>query len=170
MHGWMLAAVPGYALRANPGYIKTGCQHEHEAHRTGRSCASGNCSCVALGRCSRRGSTSATAPALLYLGNCSCVALPRQLLLRCSTSATAPALLYLLHPCSRPASMPSSCIHAVAMHPRHLHILVRRNPGPRHRCGCAMTNTTVRAVTQASSCICVLCGPLGFMHFPSPVR
>ena len=37
--------------------------------------------------------------------------LPRQLLLRCSTSATAPCVAL------PPASMPSSCVHAVVLRP-----------------------------------------------------
>ncbi len=61
-----------------------------------------------LGNCSRRYPNSyfpvVVLPALPYLGNRSCVALPRQPLLRCSSSCI-PAVV--LHPCSRPASMPS---------------------------------------------------------------
>jgi len=50
---------------------------------------------------------SATAPALLSSA-VSDAALPQQLLLRCSRPLFQ-TRLYLLHPCSRPASMPSPC-------------------------------------------------------------
>ncbi len=58
-----------------------------------------------------RCSTSATAPALLYLGNRSCVALPRQPLLRCSTSCIPAVVLDRLFP-----TRSTSSIHGV-VHP-----------------------------------------------------
>ena len=56
-----------------------------------------------------------------------------------------------------------------SMHSGHLHIHVRRNPGPSYRFDSAMTNTTVRAVMQASFCLCVLCGPEALRSYRGPV-
>ncbi len=75
-----------------------------------------------LGNCSRRYPSSATAPALLYLGNRSCVALA-------------------------PASLQSSCIPAVVVHPwNRAHIAL----------GCVLN---VVSATPALRCPCVACVP-----------